>query len=99
MEFRKSVRLSRSEGILLSSESVTSECAKVGGYERLSQTMEINEGYEHKKNKRGIGFLSKVLNLTRISSPHEAAEMAAKKEKKRSSWLPDPQKRWPVQGW
>ncbi|PNX80611.1 hypothetical protein L195_g036617 [Trifolium pratense] len=66
--------------------------------------MRLNEEYdyeEHNKNKRGVGFLSKVLNFTRISTTQEAAAMAAKKEKKRkrSSWLPDPDKRWPIQGW
>ncbi|GAU18514.1 hypothetical protein TSUD_233860 [Trifolium subterraneum] len=69
--------------------------------------MRLNEEYEyeeHKKNKRGVGFLSKVLNFTRISTPQEAAEMAAaaaekEKKRKRSSWLPDPDKRWPIQGW
>lgn len=102
MEFGRSFRLSRSERILLSSESITSECAKISGYERLSQSMRLSEEYEHKKNKRGIGFITKVLSFRRISTPHEgnvAVEMAAKKEKKRSSWLPDPNNRWPIQGW
>jgi len=103
MEFRRSFRLSRSERILLSSESITSECAKISTYERLSQSMRLSEEYEHKKNnKRGIGFITKVLSFRRISTPHQgnvAAELAVKKEKKRSSWLPDPNKRWPIQGW
>jgi hypothetical protein len=108
MEFRRSFRLSKSEHILLSSESVSSECAKIAGYERLTQSMRLNEEYdyeEHKKNKRGVGFLTKVLNFTRISTPQEATETAttaaAKKEKKRkrTSWLPDPDKRWPIQVW
>ncbi|CAL5188029.1 unnamed protein product [Lathyrus oleraceus] len=102
MEFRRSFSMSRSERILLSSESVTSECAKIAGYERLSQSMKLDEEDEHKKNKKGtIGFLSKVLTLTKTSTTHEANEVAVeeKKEKKRSSWLPDPDKRWPIQGW
>lgn len=97
MEFRRSFRLSKSERILLSSESVTSQFA---AYERLSQSMRLNEEYKkNKTNQKGTRFLSKVLTFTRISTPHEEHEIKAKKEKKRSSWLPDPHKRWPIQGW
>lgn len=102
MEYRRSFSMSRSERILLSSESVTSECAKIAGYERLSQSMKFDEEDEQKKNKKGIGFLSKVLiTLTKTSTTHERNEVVEKekKEKKRSSWLPDPDKRWPIQGW
>ncbi|CAK8539880.1 unnamed protein product [Lathyrus sativus] len=102
MEFRRSFSMSRSERILLSSESVTSECAKIAGYERLSQSTKLDEEDEHKKNNKGIGFLSKVLTLTKTSTTHEGNEVVEKKEKKekkRSSWLPDPDKRWPIQGW
>ncbi|KAJ1419030.1 hypothetical protein SESBI_15291 [Sesbania bispinosa] len=54
---------------------------------------------EHKKHKKGtIGLLSKVFFFTRISTP-KVEDMAVKKEKKRSSWLPDPDRRWPIQGW
>lgn len=113
MEFSRSFRLSRSQQrILLSSESVTSECTRIAGsYERLSKSMRLSGEYDfsdqqHKKhNKRGFGFLNKVLSLTRNSNPHEGPHVAAeaatatKKEKKRSSWLPDPHRRWPIQGW
>ncbi|KAL5099434.1 hypothetical protein RYX36_003761 [Vicia faba] len=101
MEYRRSFSMSRSERILLSSESVTLECAKIAGYERISQSMKFDEEDEHKKNKKGIGFLSKILTLTKTSTTHEGNEVAEKekKEKKRSSWLPDPDKRWPIQGW
>ncbi|TKY70382.1 hypothetical protein E2542_SST06672 [Spatholobus suberectus] len=107
MEFSRSFRLSRSHRILLSSESVTSECAKIAGYERLSKSMRLSGEYDfsdkHKKHKRGMGLLAKVFSFTRISSSHEepnkVAQTVVKKEKKRSSWLPDPERRWPIQGW
>ncbi|CAJ1930121.1 unnamed protein product [Sphenostylis stenocarpa] len=103
MEFSRSFRLSKSHRILLSSEYVTLEC----GYERLSQSMrltgEYDFSYKLKKNKKGLGLLGKVFSFARISSPHEepkkVAERVVKKEKKRSSWLPDPGRRWPIQGW
>jgi len=103
MEFSRSFRLSKSHHILLSSEYVTSEC----GYKRLSQSMRLSGEYDfsekYKKNKRGVGLLGKVFSFARISSPHEEpnkmAERVVKKEKKRSSWLPDPDRRWPIQGW
>lgn len=107
MEFSRSYRLSRtSQHILLSSESVSSECAKIAGYERLSQSERLNRednfSDQHKKRKRGIEFLGKVFNFTRISTSDDGskvAETAVKEEKKRSSWLPDPHRRWPIQGW
>nr|KYP66759.1 hypothetical protein KK1_013067 [Cajanus cajan] len=103
MEFSRSFRLSRSHHILLSSESVTSECAKIAGYERLSQSLRISGEHDfsdkHKKHKRGVGLLGKVFSFKKISSPHEDPNKVVKKEKKRSSWLPDPDRRWPIQGW
>ncbi|RDX99087.1 hypothetical protein CR513_17903, partial [Mucuna pruriens] len=101
MEFSRSFRLSRSHHIVLSSESVSSECAKIAGYERLSQSLRLSGEYDfsdkHKRHKKGVGLLGKVFSFTRISSPQ--GKVMVKKEKKRSSWLPDPQKRWPIQGW
>lgn len=106
MEFSRSFRLSRSHHILLSSE-LTSECAKIAGYERISQSMRLTGEYDfsfkEKKRKRGVGLIGKVFSFRRASSPHEepnkVVETVVKKEKKRSSWLPDPDKRWPIQGW
>ncbi|KAG5069789.1 hypothetical protein AAZX31_01G162900 [Glycine max] len=109
MEFSRSFRLSRSHHILLSSESVSSECAKIAGYERLSQSLRLSGEYDfidkQKKHKRGVGLLGKVFSFRRVSSPHgvgepnKVAETVVKKDKKRSSWLPDPDRRWPIQGW
>ncbi|KAI4314849.1 hypothetical protein L6164_027716 [Bauhinia variegata] len=103
MELSRSFRMSRSHDSILLSESVTSECAKINGYERLSQSMrlsgEIDLSDGRKRNKRGFGLLSRVFAFSRITA-HERSEVAAEKsEKKRSSWLPDPNRRWPIQGW
>ena len=108
MEFNRSFRLSRSHHILLSSESVISECAKIAGYERLSQSLRLSGEYDfsdkQKNHKRStVGLLGKVFSFRRVSTPHgepnKVAETVVKKEKKRSSWLPDPDRRWPIQGW
>ncbi|KAL1316416.1 hypothetical protein HN51_068606 [Arachis hypogaea] len=102
----RSFRVSKSQRILLSSESLNLEC---GGYERLSQSMRIIGEHDfsdpkRKHSKKGnLGILSKFLSFTSrtfsSSSHHKEAAVAVKKEKKRSAWLPDPQKRWPIQGW
>lgn len=112
MELRGSCRGSNSHSSVLLSESVTSECARIAGYERLSKSMRLTGECDfdfsdgRKKNSKvGLGLLSKVFTFRKISSgqerPQAAVAMAAekKKEKKRSSWLPDPEKRWPIQGW
>ncbi|KAL2348514.1 hypothetical protein Fmac_002514 [Flemingia macrophylla] len=105
MEVSRSLRLSRSHHMLLSSESVTSGCAKIAGYERLSQSMRLSGEHDfsdkHKKHKRGVGVLAKVFSFKKNSLTHEFEEphKVLKKDKKRSSWLPDPDRRWPIQGW
>lgn len=82
----------------------------MAGYERLSRSMSLDREYDFsdqdqhdkKQHKRGLGILSKViLPFKKISNPPEESppKVAEKKEKKRSSWLPDPDKRWPIQGW
>ncbi|KAK7307537.1 hypothetical protein VNO77_40700 [Canavalia gladiata] len=104
MKFRRPLRLSRSHRIVLSSESVNSECAGIAGYERLSQSMRLSGEYDfndhkQKKHKMGMGLLGKVFfSFARISSPHKNPKVP-NKEKKRSSWLPNPETRWPIQGW
>lgn len=118
MEFSRCFRLStRSHHILLSSESVTSECSRIAAYERHSQSMRLTgeeydfsdqHNYNYKELKRGMGLLGKLFSFTRLisSSSHDQDEdpnnnykVLKKHHKKRSSWLPDPQKRWPIQGW
>ncbi|KAE9612984.1 hypothetical protein Lal_00027400 [Lupinus albus] len=99
MEVSRNFKLSRSHHILLSSE-LTSECSRIGGYQRLTEEHDFID--QHLKLKRGIGLFGKVFSLTRISSSsHKVPDnkMVMKKQNKRSSWLPDPQNRWPIQGW
>lgn len=111
MELGGSFRWSNSNRSLLQSESVTSECARIAGYERLSKSMRLPgecdfsfSNGRKKNSKVGLGLLSKIFSFRRISSGHEKPQVAAaeeekKKEKKRSSWLPEPGRRWPIQGW
>ena len=108
MELGGSFGLCRSHGSVLLSESVTSECARITGYERLSKSMrlsgEIDFSDERPKRKRGFGILSKVFAFRRMAEGPERPEVeesqtVEKKQKKRCSWLPDPERRWPIQGW
>ncbi|KAK4262178.1 hypothetical protein QN277_027763 [Acacia crassicarpa] len=70
---------------------------------RLTGECDFSDGRK-KDSKAGLRLLSKVFfSFRKISSDHErspgAVSVAEKKQKKRSSWLPDPDKRWPIQGW
>ena len=75
---------------------MSSECAKIAGYERLSQSLRLSGEYDfidkQKKHKRStVGLLGKVFSFRRVSTPHgepnKVAETVVKKEKKHSSWL------------
>ncbi|KAF7828849.1 hypothetical protein G2W53_020013 [Senna tora] len=106
MELGGSFRSCRSHSSVLLSESVTSDCAKIAGYERLSKSMRLDGECDfefsdrRKRNtKVGLGLLSKVFTFGKLHErPHVAVEKK-KKKKNRSSWLPDPDRRWPIQGW
>ena len=99
----------RKNSSLLISESISPECARIAGYERLSASMRMrNEqdiGYGSRKS-RVYTFISKVFSFMKISSDCETEQHGdvvtregERGKKKRSSWLPDPERRWPVQGW
>ena len=121
LERGSSIRLGRSYRSALIPESVTSECARITSYERLSESMRLSCEYNSRisttrnKNKT-LGILSKVFSFRKTSGhdieTEKGAEIVAeeekvkketnmkkKKKKKWSSWLPDQDKRWPVQGW
>ncbi|GAV68769.1 hypothetical protein CFOL_v3_12272 [Cephalotus follicularis] len=114
MEFRSfrlqrgsSLRLQRSSSSLLRSESVSAECRRITGYERLSESMRLSDELDdvsHRRKKiRAFGFLSKVFSFRKFDGDFEKKQgqgvVEEKKKKRRSSWLPDPARRWPVQGW
>ncbi|KAG6767942.1 hypothetical protein NC652_018633 [Populus alba x Populus x berolinensis] len=104
-----SIKFGRSNSSLLVSESISSECTRVARYENLSASMRMSNdqdiGYRSRKS-RAYTFISKVFSFRKISSDCETRQQAdmvtqeeKKGQKKRSSWLPDPERRWPVQGW
>lgn len=115
------MRLGRSNSSLLASESISTECARIAGYERLSESMRLSSEFNlherrrSRKNRRAWGVLSKVFSFHKAINDHdknnkqggvveeqeeeEKKNMKKKKKKQRSLWLPDPNRRWPVQGW
>lgn len=109
-----SFKLCRSESSLLMSESISNEYARLASYERLSGSMRLgNEcvlGKSRCKKNKAWGILSKVLSFRKHSGDMETKQLPEfdeenKKTKKKKNlkkhckWLPDPEKRWPVQGW
>ncbi|KAB1214581.1 hypothetical protein CJ030_MR1G014037 [Morella rubra] len=104
-----SFRLVRSYSSVLTSETITAECAGITGYERLSESRrlidEYNIGTERKKAK-DWWLLGKVFSFRKLPGDVQARKGSEKvveekqaKKKKRPSWLPTPERRWPVQGW
>lgn len=115
LERGSSIRLGRSYSSVLVPDSITSDCDRITGYKRLSQSMRasINENeneYEYdtigdtttrnNKNKTW-GILRRVFSSRKRDDEAEKVKMKMKMKKKSkwSSWLPDSEKRWPVQGW
>ncbi|KAK9990413.1 hypothetical protein SO802_025398 [Lithocarpus litseifolius] len=113
LERGSSIRLGRSYSSALLPESITSDCNRITGYKRLSQSMRasINDNeYDtiddtttrNNKNKTW-GILRRVFSSRKRDDKAEKVKKETKMKKKTkskwSSWLPDSQKRWPVQGW
>lgn len=101
-------RVRRSNSTLLASELAASEAARVVAYSRLSQSMRMFDepscGYDNKRRKnKALTFLMKVFSGKNTGEAAavkgQTVEKAAEQKKRRSSWLPDPRRRWPVQGW
>ncbi|KAG1341894.1 hypothetical protein COCNU_05G001230 [Cocos nucifera] len=84
-------------------ESVSSECAAVAAYGRLSQSMRAFDDPQRQQHKGRLRVaLSRLFSRKDGAVPKLATEAVAgktKEKKKRSKWLPDPDRRWPVQGW
>lgn len=66
---------------------------------RLDNESASEKSRSSRKNK-AWGILNKVLSFTKVGTKKEE-EKKKKREptKRRSTWLPDPERRWPVQGW
>lgn len=115
LERGSSIRLGRSYSSVLVPDSITSDCDRITGYKRLSQSMRasINENeneYEYdtiddtttrNNKKKTWGILRRVFSSRKRDDEAEKVKMKMKMKKKSkwSSWLPDSEKRWPVQGW
>ncbi|KAJ8637051.1 hypothetical protein MRB53_011318 [Persea americana] len=105
---------SKSIILLHSSESISAECDSLTTYQRLSQSMRLPDELPVNGRKRKAWYaLSRffVLGQQEKDGDHmdKRKEDEKKKKKKKtttargnsrwSSWLPDPNWRWPVQGW
>ncbi|PON67668.1 hypothetical protein PanWU01x14_100920 [Parasponia andersonii] len=98
---------------MLISKLITSERLRVTSYERLSESMRLDNEYvsdksssssttSTRKNRAYWGILTKVLCFTQVGTKQRIKQVEDKKNettKRRSTWLPDPERRWPVQGW
>lgn len=110
-----SIRLGRSYSSALVPASITSDCDRITGYKRLSQSMRasindneneydtIDDTTTRNKNKTW-GILRRVFSSRKRDDEAEKVKKEMNKMKKKlkskwSSWLPDSEKRWPVQGW
>ncbi|KAJ4851456.1 hypothetical protein Tsubulata_014124 [Turnera subulata] len=103
------IRRSGSNSLLIS-ESIPSESARFLSYEKLSESPRMDDevDLEHRSRKsRAARFIVKVLTFRKLAGNSGTTQQAAskvpsqeeKQRRKRSSWLPDPERRWPVQGW
>lgn len=106
-----STRLERSNSSLLASEYIS---PRITSYEKLYKSSRFLEGsprishsyhdHHQRGNRSGWSFLTKILSSFRKTDGQahptvKSSQSAGQEKKKKSSWLPDPQHRWPVQGW
>ncbi|XXG81395.1 hypothetical protein AAC387_Pa09g2041 [Persea americana] len=97
----------RSKSILLSSECISAECVAFATYERLSRSVRLSgELTGHRRKSRPWLFLNCFVFGQQKQDGDDTNRAREDKEKKTSrdksrwsSWLPDPNRRWPVQGW
>ncbi|KAH7860793.1 hypothetical protein Vadar_018030 [Vaccinium darrowii] len=105
-----SMRLGRSNRSFLVSDQVSSEISDFTSYQRLSESMRITSGERSRTRSRSLASLvSKAFSFRKtggvvpaenVREPRRVAAAAEEgRKRRRSSWLPDPQRRWPVQGW
>ncbi|RWW09632.1 hypothetical protein GW17_00026875 [Ensete ventricosum] len=95
--------------ILESSSAVAEHSAAITKYKRLSRSTRSPD--ERPRQQRASGarwllphfFLRKAGEVPRETNKGKTKKTEKKKMKKKkkswSSWLPDPTRRWPVQGW
>lgn len=97
-------KFSRSGNSRLVSEIGSSVSARFTAYEKLSDSMRMADDVASTNNhgrrsKNGVlRFVNKIFSLKKGGS--DSSETRAEKTSVRtSSWRPDPNSRWPVQGW
>ncbi|GMH06313.1 hypothetical protein Nepgr_008153 [Nepenthes gracilis] len=104
--------LGRSRSCALFSDSMPSGFARFRGYERLSQSMRLSDESplskietRKKKSINARELIARVLfgksaaTAGEVSATEKPRKVKLKKKWKTSSWLPDPNRRWRVQGW
>ena len=89
----------RSKSSQLVLESVSLERTAAIGYKRLSRTMRFADEPEMQWRLKALRFFSRVFSKKDHSNVKKCSFNKKTKEKSKSSWLPDPNKRWPIQGW
>ncbi|PIA52634.1 hypothetical protein AQUCO_01000484v1 [Aquilegia coerulea] len=107
-----SIKLGRSNSSSLVAESISSESARFIRYERLSQSMRLPEEWnsrdqlqhQRKLTKKPLFLLRRIFSRRAAQDNRKEQVLRSQKEEKTrkswySSWLPDPNQRWPVQGW
>ncbi|EPS58909.1 hypothetical protein M569_15904 [Genlisea aurea] len=93
-------RVGRSYSALVESEFVDSEVARVTSYQMLSQSMRFSiESQEEVVGRRPRKWKSFFRLFSFKKGDDRKRTPVAGEKKRRSSWLPDLNRRWPVQGW
>ncbi|ERN17481.1 hypothetical protein AMTR_s00059p00043290 [Amborella trichopoda] len=103
---RSTSRKGKSKSLILLSESIPSECARFTSYERLSKSMKFEVGEIRSSHRKpsSTSFLSRFFSSFGRGEVKQCEEVSVvkekrEKEKRKWSWRPDPDRRWPVQGW
>lgn len=103
----------RSRSSILFSDSIPSESARFTAYHSLSNSMRlsaesdrVDSASSRKKNKQPWRILSRIFSHRKSNGPDHIIREAkisgddrSSAVKKKSRWLPDPNRRWPVHGW
>lgn len=76
------------------------------GYDHEYELPSYEHGHSHgkgRRNRSSWSFLTKVFSCKKMGSSRGVkppqVTMAVGEKNKRSTWLPDRQRRWPIQGW
>ncbi|KAL5704601.1 hypothetical protein ACHQM5_023005 [Ranunculus cassubicifolius] len=105
------IKLGRSNSSFLVSESISGESARFTRYERISQSMRLPDEWnreelrhhEKRKKNKAVVVLARMFSRRPRGGDGDGKKEQVTGEKKKkswySSWMPDPNNRWPVQGW